>query len=125
MDDEEETYRLWKIRKTIMQVSGVGRFERALSCGLTAVIRGLASNRDQPCLSLSGAGVHPRLKCGVHPRWPQLLGILLLQPPDPASEEKPWVGSALEAGGRTYAWSHLVFWVLGSRPTHMLAHNYL
>lgn len=24
MDDEEETYRLWKIRKTIMQVSAVG-----------------------------------------------------------------------------------------------------
>lgn len=23
MDDEEETYRLWKIRKTIMQVSAV------------------------------------------------------------------------------------------------------
>lgn len=26
MDDEEETYRLWKIRKTIMQASCVGRF---------------------------------------------------------------------------------------------------
>lgn len=24
MDDEEETYRLWKIRKTIMQVSRAG-----------------------------------------------------------------------------------------------------
>lgn len=24
MDDEEETYRLWKIRKTIMQVTGAG-----------------------------------------------------------------------------------------------------
>lgn len=32
--------------------------------------------------------MHPRLKCGAHPRWLQLLEILLLPPPNSASGEK-------------------------------------
>lgn len=35
MDDEEETYRLWKIRKTIMQVRARGAW-RAQRAGLGA-----------------------------------------------------------------------------------------
>lgn len=42
MDDEEETYRLWKIRKTIMQVrgnAGTGRAEPATG-GTPEALRG-------------------------------------------------------------------------------------
>lgn len=68
MDDEEETYRLWKIRKTIMQVSarGVPSLARAVRADLSGSVvspreagkRGREFGvcvRDARCLFVSGS----------------------------------------------------------------------
>lgn len=75
MDDEEETYRLWKIRKTIMQAS---RAWGGLSeCRVADGLRPSTQAGVLPRRSFSGAG---------RPRWPPAMAGVLLQPPDAVSE---------------------------------------